>query len=310
MLSILVHLHFFASPPLIITNNDDGVFSFVLANYVKGLPDTALFLLYHFVVIIQAIRLNRVLNDLRMFQQNNYTVAMSYVLFSGILLQWNQIAAALFANSLLIWLFIKLSRLYNHPSPKTLLFNTGLIVGVSVICYHPTAILILVVLFSLAVVRPFRLAEWLVLLIGILLPYYFLFSWLFLNDSLSTIPTYLPYLKLNNPITEWSPQVIFRYAVLGLHLLLGLYFWQKANNRMVIQIRKNWGVMTLILLILLPIPFLFWEAGILSAYMILIPLAAFAGNTFSNTKKLVFPNIVFLITVLIIIYNIWWQYKN
>jgi hypothetical protein len=72
-----------------------------------------------------------------MFQNTNFTTAMAYVLLSGMLTQWCSISPALIANFLLIWLFIKLSRLYNHPSPKTLLFNTGFIVGLSVVCYHP-----------------------------------------------------------------------------------------------------------------------------------------------------------------------------
>lgn len=126
----------------------------MLNQYIAGLPSTVLFLIYHAVVLVQAIRLNMVLSDLRMFQHNTYTTAMAYVLLTGLFTQWCSITPALLANFLLIWLFIKLSRLYNHPSPKTLLFNTGLIVGVAVLCYHPTAILVLVVLFALAVVRP------------------------------------------------------------------------------------------------------------------------------------------------------------
>lgn len=310
MLSIGVHFHFFTTAPLIVTNTNDGVFSYLLQNYVKGLPETALFLIYHAIVLIQSIRINRVLNDLKMFQSSNYTVAMAYVLFSGMLIQWCSISAALIANSLVIWLFIKLSRLYNHPSPKTLLFNTGLIVGLSIICYHPTALLILVVLFALAVVRPFRLAEWLVLLIGILLPYYFLFSWLFINEKLSSFTDYLPYLQLNLPFPAWNPQLITRFSVLIINLLAGLYFWINANSRMVIQIRKNWGVMVVVLLILLPIPFVFLHAGIESAYLCMVPLAAFAGNAFSNPKKLLFPNILFWITVIVLIYNNWWFIKN
>lgn len=74
---------------------------------------------------------------------------------------------------------------------------------------------------------------------------------------------------------------------------------------MVIQIRKNWGVMMVMLLILLPIPFIFLHAGIESGLMSLVPLGAFAGNTFSYPRRLALPNILFWLCALIIIYNNW-----
>lgn len=310
ILSITVHLHFFVGAPLVIYNSRDGVLSILLHNYVSGQPQTVLFLIYHMVVLVQAIRLNMVLNDLRMFQQNNYTTAMAYVLLSGILTQWCSISAALAANFLLIWIFTKLSRLYNHPSPKTLLFNTGLIVGLSVVCYHPTAILILAVLFALAVVRPFSLAEWLVLLMGVLVPYYFLFSWLFLKDQSPAFSSFLPSLRWNLPVPQWTAPLLVSLSVLVVILLAGLYYWQLSNKRMIIQIRKNWGVMAVMLFILLPIPFIFFHAGLESALMMLVPLAAFAGNVFSYPRRLLLPNILFWLAMAVIAYNNWWFLKN
>ena len=306
ILSIGVHVHFFMDAPLVVTNYNDGVFSYFLREYVAGLSPTVLFILYHVVILVQAIRLNLVLSDLRMFQTNSYTPAMAYILLSGMLTQWCSISPALIANFLLIWLFIKLCRLYNHPSPKTLLFNIGFIVGLSMVSYHPTAILILVVLFALAVIRPFKLAEWLILLMGILVPYYFLAAGLFLNNELNTFTSYLPYLQWNLPPAHWDIPLIVSLSVLFVVLVAGLYYWQVSTKRMVIQVRKDWGAMMVMLLILLPIPFIFLHAGIESAFMSLVPLGAFAGNAFSYPRRLVLPNILFWLCTRVIIYHNWW----
>ena len=309
LLSTFVHFHFFIHPPLIETNSYDGVFSLLINKYVSRLTEAPLFILYHVIVLIQAIRLNMVMNDFRMYQTANYTSAMAYVLLTGLLSQWGSITSALMANFLLIWLFIKLSRLYNHPSPKTLLFNTGLIVGLSVVCYHPTAILILVVMFALAVVRPFKFSEWVILLMGILIPYYFLAAWLFLNDQIAEFTRYLPFLNWNLPIAKWTPSLIVSLSVLVIMLFAGLYYWQISISRKVIQIRKNWGIMMVMLFILIPIPFIFEKAGIESAFMSLVPLGAFAGNVFSYPKRLLFPNLLFWLSILVIVYNNW-QFIN
>lgn len=310
VLSIAVHLHFFAEAPLIIVNKDDGFFSDLLIRYVKGQPDTLLFLLYHCLILVQAIRLNMVLNDLRMFQQTTYTAAMAYILLSGMLVQWCSISSSLISNFMVIWIFIRLSKLYNHPSPKTLLFNTGLIVGASVLCYHPTAILIGVVLFALAVVRPFRLAEWLILLMGILLPFYFLFSWLFLTDQLGRAGVFLPSIEVDLPLKHWDISLITGLSVLLLNLLIGFYYWQLSINRMVIQIRKTWSVMLVMLLILLAIPFIFRQTGVESGVMCLVPLASYASIAFSAPRRLIVPNLLFWLAAAVIVYNNWLLFKN
>ncbi len=310
ILSIGIHVHFFSVPPVVFSTVNDGVFSMLLKKYIAPLPPTVLFMLYHAIVLLQAIRLNFVLNDLKMFQQSSYITAMTYVLLTAVLPQWCSISPALLANGLLIWLFIRLCRLYNHASPKTLLFNTGLIVGLSVIFYHPTAILILVVLFALVEVRPFNTAEWVVLLMGIVLPYYFLFSWFFLQDKLSHFTSILPLPGWNLPLKEWNPLLITSLSFLLLVLLLGLYYWQLFNKRMVIQIRKNWSVMLMLLMILLLIPFIYSYSGIESAQMALVPLAAFASNAFSYPRRLTLPNILFWLCIALIAYNNWLFMKN
>ena len=94
ILSIGVHLHFFMTAPVIVVNDNDGVFSLFLKTYVTGLSSTVLFIIYQLVILIQAIRLNLVLNELRMFQNTNFTTAMAYILLSGLLPQWCSISPA------------------------------------------------------------------------------------------------------------------------------------------------------------------------------------------------------------------------
>lgn len=305
VLSIVVHLHFFSSVPVVITDQHDGLISMVLTSYIAGQSQTVLFVLYHIVVLLQALRLNMVLNDQRMFHQYTYMVAMCYVLLSAILPQWCSISSALVSNSLLIWIFTKLCKLYNNPSPKTLLFNTGLIVGATILCYHPTAVLVLAVLFALTVVRPFRLAEWLILMMGTLLPFYFLFSWLFLSDRLAGYGNFLPRIRVGLPISHWDTDLVVSLAYLALLFLTGFYYWQVSMGRMGIQIRKNWGVMVVMLLIVLPVPFVFKNAGITASIMSLVPLATFSSNAFSGPKRLLFPNFLFWLAIGVIIYHNW-----
>jgi hypothetical protein len=120
----------------------------------------------------------------------------------------------------------------------------------------------------------------------------------------------LPIPGWNLPLKEWNPLLIASLSFLLLILLLGLYCWQLFNKRMVIQIRKNWSVMLKLLMILLPIPFIYSYSGIVSAQMALVPLAAFASNAFSYPRRLTLPNILFWLCIGLIAYNNWLLMKN
>jgi len=291
--------------PVLLAEKSDGILSIILSNYLTNISPTILFIVYQIIIVLQAIRLNMVLSDFRMFQSNNYTTAMTYVLLTGVIAEWSSISAALISNSLVLWIFILLSRLYNNQTPRTLLFNIGLLVSLTIITYHPTAILIMVVLFALTVVRPFRPAEWILLLMGILLPYYFLGAYLFMNDQFATIKQYLPILKLHFPVAHPSQWLWISLGYLLLVLLFGIFYWQQFINRMVIQIRKNWGVMMVLLLILMVAPFLFAGAGMDTAILCLIPLSAFVANAFGYPKQLLLPNLLFWLAIVLVVHNNW-----
>jgi hypothetical protein len=305
ILALLVHVHFFFSEPQIVFDANDGVLSLILKNYLQSVNGTFVFIIYIVLLLLQAIRLNLILNETKMFQQAGYTTAMSYVLLSAFVQQWSAFSPAMISNGLVIWIFIKLSRLYNNQAPKTLLFNTGLLVGLTVIAYHPTAILVLVVLFALVVVRPFRLAEWMILILGILTPYYFLLSYLFLTDHWHLLYQFIPEIKLNMPVQHPDIWLIIDFGMMAVLLLLGIIHWMPANNRMIIQIRKNWSVLIVMLLIVLAIPFIFNNAGVQSAFLWTVPLSAFIANFFALPKKLWFPNLFFWLSLALIIHNNW-----
>jgi len=306
LLSVGVHLH--ASEQLLPTAiplQQNGLFSFVLAQYIYNLPLAIQVIIFHALLVTQALRLNMVMQDLRMFSSVNYVPAMTYVLLSGLLMESNTITETLVSNSLTLWIFIKLSRLYNNPEPKTLLFNIGIIAGISILLFHPTAILIVVVLFALAVVRPFRIAEWLVLLLGVLLPYYFLLVFLYLNNQFALVGAYLPNISFGSPLHGLDKLYLINLGFTLFATLVGLYQLQSHVGRLVIQIRKNWGVMMVLLFTLILSPFMFSSLGTQVLLMGLVPLSATISNGYSNPKKLLLPNFLFWTALGLIIINNW-----
>lgn len=305
LLSLAVHAYGFVIPISLVANDQDGFFARLMNQYLKGTADSAGFFIYIVVILVQAIRLNFLLAEQKMFPTSGYTVAMSYILLTGIIPDWAALTPALMANFLLIWLYIKLTRLYNHPAPKTLLFNIGLLVSLSILCYYPTAILVVVILFALGIMRPFKLQEWFTLLMGVALPFYFLASWLYLNNALGKLNDYLPQLAFALPVKQLNSAALVGLIALAFALLVGFFYWQQFNSRLVIQMRKNWAALLVMCFILTAAPFVFYNAGLNAAILCLVPFAAFVSAAFSYPKRLLFPNLLFFILVGVIVYNNW-----
>jgi hypothetical protein len=230
---------------------------------------------------------------------------MVYVLVTAIFSQWNQLTPALVANTLVIWLFSRVITLYNSPKPKTLLFNIGLIIGGCILMYHPSTLLILIAIFALMVVRPFNATEWFVMLMGVIAPFYFLFAFLYLTDRWLQFSTFIPDFQLNLPDVDPTPLFYITIAAIIISLLYGIYHFNDTSRRMLIQVRKNWGVLMVMLLIMLPLPFISANATLDSLLLWTIPVSPFIAKGFLSPKKQTFPNILFWVLVILIVLNNW-----
>ena len=305
VLCIVVHSHFSLFPPQVIAHGNDGLISVFLEKYLADLHIGAVIFIFFLLILSQAFHLNFLFNDQRMFSRSNYLTAMSYILITAVFKEWNQLMPALFANSVLIWLYSKIIKLYNNPNPKTLLFNIGLIIGACILLYHPTALLIIVAMFALLVVRPFNINELLVMFMGVLAPFYFLGVYLFLTDNFVHLSVYLPTWQLNLPDVENQLYFFISIGLIILFLFIGIYQWQDKNRRMLIHIRKNWGVLIAMLIVMIPLPFINENASLESLLMWAIPVSPFVANGFLGPKNNTFPNIMFWLLVIIAVLNNW-----
>jgi hypothetical protein len=305
VLSFALHFHNWITPPMVIANESDGFLAYMLIHYIRPLPGIVLIFLFQLLIISQALRLNVLLSQLKMFQQISYLPAFVYVLLTATFSYWDVISSGLVANSLVIWILLKLLKLYDQNKPQTIEFNIGLIVGVSILLYEPIAILIPVVLSAVTIIRPFKLTEWLVLIMGIVLPFYLLFAFVFLTQSDPHFRQYFPKLDWKNPLVQPEWNIISGLIVIGIQLAIGIFYWQQQQNRFIIQVRKYWGVLLLVLLLTFFQPVIFSVQALYASAIVITPMACFISFAYSTPKRLMVPNILFWSSVGIIVYNHW-----
>lgn len=304
ILSLCIHAHFLIAPPQILADNNDGLLHYFLQPF-KTIPSIAIAAIYHMVVVLQALRLNYLMNDARMFAKTGYTTAAAYILLTALLPEWNNLSDALIANSFVIWVLFRIIKIYGNPHIKTLLFNIGLIASSTVLLYYAAVPLLIIVFIALAILRAFRINEWLVLLLGICTPFYFYAGYLFLNDKLSEAKEIANGFAINAIHPQNIAALIIVCVVAGLSILSGIYFWQKYNTRMVVQIRKNWSIMFLLLLLFIPMVFFLKNAWPFSLLLACVPAAAFVSNAFLYPQKNFVAAVFFWFLAVAVIYNSW-----
>ncbi|MBK8608993.1 MAG: hypothetical protein IPL84_03345 [Chitinophagaceae bacterium] len=133
-----------------------------------------------------------------------------------------------------------MSRLYSNQKPKAALFNMGMAIGICTFFYFPSLAFAALIIFGLAITRPFKLAEWLMALLGIITPYYFLLSLVFLTDKWKGYS--FPGFAVTFPVFDQSQWAYASIIAVFTGSAIGIYFIQQNFRRQLIQSRKSWSL--------------------------------------------------------------------
>ena len=309
LLSIVAHGYFLVRPPeVVVTGKESFFFGFLTA--FATLPGIALILLYHAIIIVQALRFNAVLNNLRMFPKQYFITALCYILLSSLYPAWGNITPALLVNFLVIWLFSLLSTLYSTNNAKPIIYNIGFITSVIAILYFPAFFMVIVAFIAVGSFRAFRVNEWMVLLMGVCTPPYFIVALLFLTDHLSIIHTYLPRIQPHGfALKQNIPMIITAVTILYV-VIDGFLMWSANSGKAVIQVSRSWGILLMMFLLSIPLIFLLKEGNFGYLMLGVLPAAAIASNTFIFSKSNLYGTILFWLLIVVIIYNNWFWLKT
>lgn len=283
---LLLKLVWFIHPQIPVIQVSDGFLYNRILTVVKPFFDSypiIYSIITYLFLYTQAISFNRLLNNRRLMQKPNYLPAMSYLLITSFFGEWNILSAPLVINSLLIWVWAKMSSLNSIPHAKSTLYNIGIVIGITTFFYFPSLAFAMMIIFALVITRPPRIAEWIIAILGIATPWYFLFAWLFLSNKLysfqvSGIRVAYPLFGRNNG--EYAGVILILFAA-----IIGGFFVQSNIRKQVVQVRKSWGLMVLYLIVALFIPFINTTHNFQYWILATVPLSAFIGCFFFYPTK-------------------------
>jgi hypothetical protein len=300
---LLLKLNWFISPQIPVIQKSDGFLYNNILAYLKSVFDgypVVYSIITFFLLYTQAISFNRLLNNRRLIQNPNYLPAMSYLLITSFFAEWNVLSAPLVINTLLIFVWAKISSLYNNPHAKSTLYNIGMAIGIATFFYFPSLAFALLIILALIITRPPRVAEWITPILGFLTPWYLLFAWLFLSNKLYSFQ--IPGIAVNYPLLAHNNAQYTGMLIILITAVAGSFFVQWNARRQIVQVRKSWGLMVLYVIVALFIPFI--NNGNNFQYWILatVPLSAFIACLFFYPYKKWIPATVHWIMVAFVIY--------
>jgi len=243
------------------------------------------------ILLSQATLFNRICNHHKLLPKANFLPGMSYILVTSLLQDFDHFSAPLLINSIMIWIWYRMMELYNSPRPGSSIFNIGVWTGVVSLLYIPAMAFLLLVLCALLTMRPFRIREWLVGLLGFTFPYYFLFLILYLSGNWNWRDM-LPRIVFTLPVMPSSIWITLGIVFLVVPFMIGGYFVQNNLNKVLIQIRKGWSLLLLFLMVAVVIILLnranSYENWIVTA----VPFAAFHAAAYYYPAKKTGPLIL------------------
>lgn len=300
--TLVVKSYYLLHPSTYLADGAQGLLYDLLVKWLHSLVGPApLFYtsLAVLLLLLQALLFTRIVNHHRLFAKPTYLPAMCYLLFTSLLQGWNVFSPALLVNVIMLWVFSSITELYTRTSARDVVFNIGFALGMCGLLYFPAIIFCLLLLISLLIMRAFRLAEWIIALLGLICPLYLLGTYLFLTDRWESI--------LRIPNIGLSLPVIADYKVWGamvacvLFFIIGWLLLQRMLKKMLIQGRKIWAVLIVYVLIGMVIPF--FNPDFSPAYWLLaiLPVSMFAANVFWSVTNETFANVIHFVVLAYVI---------
>lgn len=261
-----------------------------------GVTATALAFL---LMLGEAFLLNFIVNENAVLSKPSFLPALLYIVFMSCDTDLLTIYPLLFSNLFTLLAVHRLVSSYRLDKAFAHVFDTGALLSLATLFYFPGVALFALLPVGLVLFRPFIWREWVIALIGIIVPYTFVFTYYLWNDMLAELWQ----------ITVIYPQpkfVTFRasdgfYVTLTICVVvLALSVLRLFSGFLEATQKNKKGIILLLWLSLFSLLSVFFSPQInLRHFMILaIPAAVFSANYFLRVKSGRWGEFLFLLLLI------------
>ena len=290
---LILKFNLFLHPSGPLQQPEDHFLYTVLVNFLQPLniPPVLYILMAFLLLYSQAMLFTRIINTQKLLPRPNYLPAMAHLLTTSLFVDWNYFSAPLLVNSFMIWIFYRMITLPNTNKPAAVIFNIGVLIGIVTLLYRPAIVFVVLVLLAMFIMRPFRLREWAICLVGLTMPYYFLALVMYLVNRWDWNKI-KPVISITLPAMPSSVFTTASIVMLVLPFVIGGYFVQANLNKMYIHVRKSWSLLLLYMIMAMLVILIDGGTNYVSWLLCSVPLTAFHAATYFYPNSARFPSII------------------
>ena len=255
------------------------------------------------LLIGECFLINHVAVEQEILTTPTYMPGLVYGVFMSCNSQLTMLHPVLCAN---LFILLAVNRLFSTHRKETAFsetFDAGFYVAIASLFYIPSFVFMLLVWISLVLIRPFVWREWVISLIGFIVPYLFAamyFYWMdkfwFLWYDKIFYPISLSHIELDRPITE--------YFLLGIMVFITLVSLTRVFRGVAINtVRAKNNILALLWMcgISLASVFIAPQFNLKYFAFLAIPCSVFAANYFLSIKRSWFVEFLFTVLLLAIV---------
>lgn len=265
--------------------------------WLNGLisPGTRLAVIIGFILMgLQTFLLERLNNIFILVEKRSYLPVIFFFFLSSAFVSLQRLTPAIVANLFILLALFRLFHAYKKNKAFSNIFDASLLISTGSLFYSGLIYLIIVVWVGVAILRPFNLREWIISLVGFLVPYAFTFFFYFYTDNLDVLLTMLE--SQFQYFSQFKNLTIPNYAYLGLVLFISLGamlgFISRFSARK-ITIRNYFLVILWLLLFSVAGGASSFVASFEMVTVVAIPLSLILSMQFSEIKSTIFGEVLF-----------------
>lgn len=290
--------HFYAplTTPLLADVSSNEAFAYLFKWITFGLFEAQNIwgdLICIIATVAEGLLLNKIVSDNKLLERPGFIPAMSFITANA-LVPYEQQSYMLLINGLLLFAIKQLISIYKKDKPINAILLSGFYVGIIAGFETFYFIFFIWLSISLLIMRPTSLREWIILLIGFGLPFYFLISLLYLANDLGAATIFImPKFKLIIPqlsVLHW-----IKVSVLAFLPLIGFSVANQHVGKLLIQGRKSYILFLVLYLTVLAVCIISLKDAPFPYYLLTIPFSVLTSHLFTTSRKNIVPNFILFI---------------
>lgn len=262
------------------------------------------------MVYTQAIAFNQFLIIDRIIQVQNYIPALIFLTLSSLQPELISLNPTNLGYLFIIPVFYYIFQLpYIQYLAVEMVFYAGLFIGLVSLLYFPSFYLLGPFLIAIGWIRGFHLREFILPLIGFIMPYLVGGVYMYVTDQfgiyMEQLHQFLPSLT---GLTSQKPGSIFIISMVLTLTIAGFIRAYQLPRQNIILYQKLLSILLLFILTGLAYFLFVSDVQLLFTYLLLLPISLFVSNLYDVEKPNVFLRWLFWIIVLVALFYQWQYY--